>query len=197
MSGWLVSIRADGVLSVGRLRHHLKFLSLQQGPQSLGEQAHGSSARMIRGLAIVTLQWKSDGNFSSVAWARFDLQRSADRADAFRAWRQAPAPSGAIPGRCALLNPAPSSRMVQHCVEILSPGTDPQVAGLRVLHRVSSTLPARCDTASSSTAVGRRPENRLRQCGSANSLVLKLRPPKNRNRRKPSPDHPGIVGRSS
>src|SRR5258708_19603540 len=87
---------------------------------------------MIR-VGIVTLQWKSDGNFSSVARARFDLQRSADRADAFAHGDK----SQPFPGQSLAAAHFKSSTIVPDGAalrEILSPGTDPQLPALPLLH---------------------------------------------------------------
>jgi len=106
--------QSDRVLSVGRLRHHLNF-SRSSKDLSPWRTSTWSSARMIR-VGIVTSQWKSNGNFSSVAQARFDLQRSADRADAF-AHGDKPQP---LPGQSLAAAHFKSSTIVpdvQHCVK--------------------------------------------------------------------------------
>src|SRR6202035_4568935 len=93
-----------------------------------------SSASTIR-IGIAILQWKSDGNFSPVARARFDLQCSADGTHALAHGHQTQPFSGRplaashfesraiVPDRAALR-------------EIFSPGANPYVAGLRVFHGV-------------------------------------------------------------
>src|SRR5258708_35757159 len=89
---------------------------------------------MIR-VGIVTLQWKSDGNFSSVARARFDLQRSPDRPDAF-AHGHKPQP---LPGRSLAPAHFKSGAIVPDGAplrEIFSPGATPHAGGVHMLHRV-------------------------------------------------------------